>query len=93
VQCLKTRANDTLSALTATPNLRTLRDTSDDADFIDLNAACERQNYSCTLNLVWQSYGRISVVSLSAALHKAHLVYRKLDKVKLINVIVVINSH
>jgi len=69
-----------------------LRDTSYDADFIDLNAACECQNYSCTVNSGWQSYGRVSVVLLSAALHKAQLVYEKFDKVKLMKVVEHMNS-
>ena len=72
---------------------RTLRDTSYDADFIDLNAACERQNYSCTVNSGWQCYSRISVLILSTSLHKAQFVYRKLDKVKLMKVVADMNSY
>ena len=72
---------------------RTLWDTSYDADFIDLNAACERQNYSCTVNSGWQCYSRISVILLSRALHKAPFVYRKLEKVKLMKVVADMNSY
>ena len=72
---------------------RTLWDTSYDADFIDLNAACERQNYSCTVNSRWQCYSRISVILLSTALHKAPFVDRKLEKVKLMKVVADMNSY